>query len=345
MKIAILVNSLEIKGPVIVAVNLAKQLYEAGEDVTLLYLNDKVERIDTYGIKIKKINLVNFHILREFDIIHSHSLAPDLLNAFQRVIFKNRSITTVHNNIYTDLYPEYTKLKSIILKSLWQISWWFIDEKICISKSLLNQYDNAKKKGWDYVYNSIRDDNNLGLNDFDLNAINVLKKIKREGKIIVGSCAVITERKGLQHLVSAARFLPDKYRIVIVGDGPYKANLMIHSAENIIFFERTLSAKLYMRYFDIYAMTSLSEGFGLAAVEAALEGCHLICSNIDTFKELFGENCSYFELENPSSLVDAIENAELKTGNKLLSYVREKFSGENMLKGYLRIYYSNDKKK
>ncbi|HCS4574408.1 hypothetical protein [Shigella dysenteriae] len=54
MKIAILVNSLEIKGPVIVAVNLAKQLYEAGEDVTLLYLNDKVERIDTYGIKIKK---------------------------------------------------------------------------------------------------------------------------------------------------------------------------------------------------------------------------------------------------------------------------------------------------
>ncbi len=146
MKIAILVNSLEIKGPVIVAVNLAKQLYEAGEDVTLLYLNDKVERIDTYGIKIKKINLVNFHILREFDIIHSHSLAPDLLNAFQRVIFKNRSITTVHNNIYTDLYPEYTKLKSIILKSLWQISWWFIDEKICISKSLLNQYDNAKKR-------------------------------------------------------------------------------------------------------------------------------------------------------------------------------------------------------
>lgn len=120
---------------------------------------------------------------------------------------------------------------------------------------------------------------------------------------------------------------------------------MKDSTENIIFFERTLSAKLYMRYFDIYAMPSLSEGFGLAAVEAALEGCHLICSNIDTFKELFGESCSYFELEKPNSLVDAIENAELKTGNKLLSYVREKFSGKNMLKGYLRIYHSNDKKK
>lgn len=340
MKIAIIVNSLENKGPVIVAVNLAEQLKFAGMDVSIFYFKEKNEKIKT-NVPIRKISFGDFFSLQKYDIVHSHSLLPDLFNSLQTIFNKNLSVTTVHNNIYTDLYPEYSKLKSFLLKVLWELSWCLIRKKVCISKSLLEQYTsliNINQKQWSYVYNSVDKLGNDFLSQNDKIALQKIKNLKEHGKIIVGSCAVITQRKGLQYLVSAAEHFDDKYIIVIVGDGPFKKELININTKNVIFLEKTMAPRVFMRNFDIYVMPSISEGFGLAAVEAAIEGCKLVCSNIPTFIELFEDNCSYFDINNPDSLVEAIELVNLIPEKRLNRFALEKFNGKNMLKSYLEIY-------
>lgn len=341
MKIAIIVNSLEIKGPVIVAVNLAEKLKFAGMDVSLFYFKEKKEKIKTHNIPIRKISFWDFFSLQKYDVVHSHSLLPDLFNSLQTIVNKNLSVTTIHNNIYTDLYPEYSKSKALLLTMLWRLTWCLIKKKVCISKSLLEQYTaliNINKKQWSYVYNSVNKLGNEFLSQNDKIAIQKIKSLKEHGKTIVGTCAVITKRKGLQYLVSAAERLDDKYIIVIVGDGPFKKELVNFNTKNVIFFEKTMAPRVFMRNFDIYVMPSISEGFGLAAVEAAIEGCMLVCSNIPTFIELFEGNCSYFDINNPDGLVEAIELVDLVPEKRLNRFALEKFNGENMLKAYLEIY-------
>lgn len=321
--------------------NLAEQLKLAGMDVSLFYFKEKKDKVQTHNIPVKKITFGDFFSFRKYDVVHSHSLLPDLFNSWQTIVNKNLSVTTVHNNIYTDLYPEYSKLKSLLLKMLWRLTWCIIRKKVCISKSLLEQYTalvNINKKQWSYVYNSVDKLDNEFLSQNDKIALQKIKSLKEHGKLIVGTCAVITQRKGLHYLVSAAERFDDKYIIVIVGDGPFKKELINFNAKNVIFFEKTMAPRVFMRNFDIYVMPSISEGFGLAAVEAAIEGCKLVCSNIPTFIELFEDNCSYFDINNPDSLVEAIELVNLIPVERLNRFALEKFNGKNMLKAYMEIY-------
>ncbi len=54
---------------------------------------------------------------------------------------------------------------------------------------------------------------------------------------------------------------------------------------------------------------SLSEGFGIPIVEGAVLGLPVICSDIDVFREVAGENAFYFDPRSPASLASAVEQA------------------------------------
>jgi glycosyltransferase involved in cell wall biosynthesis len=54
---------------------------------------------------------------------------------------------------------------------------------------------------------------------------------------------------------------------------------------------------------------SLSEGFGIPIVEGAVMGLPVICSDIDVFREVAGENAIYFDPRSPASLAGAVEEA------------------------------------
>lgn len=61
-----------------------------------------------------------------------------------------------------------------------------------------------------------------------------------------------------------------------------------------------------MRGAAIFVSPSLYEPFGLATLEAALEGCALVLSHIATYRELWGDSTIYFDPRDPDALARAV---------------------------------------
>ena len=49
-----------------------------------------------------------------------------------------------------------------------------------------------------------------------------------------------------------------------------------------------------MKYFDVYALCSYTEGYPLAFIEAAAAKLPVVCSDIPVFKSIIPEDCSCF---------------------------------------------------
>jgi glycosyltransferase involved in cell wall biosynthesis len=58
---------------------------------------------------------------------------------------------------------------------------------------------------------------------------------------------------------------------------------------------------------------SVYEGFGLPILESLSMGVPVIASNLDVFKESFGDLPNYFELNNVASFEDAVASIKNKT--------------------------------
>lgn len=95
---------------------------------------------------------------------------------------------------------------------------------------------------------------------------------------------------------------------------------------------------------SIYAATSRYEPFGLAPVEAALSRCALLCNDIPTFRELWGQTAIYFKQNDAASLEAEIQrlqnDRELRLTYANLAYNRAKqrFTAERMVDDYMNLY-------
>ena len=73
-------------------------------------------------------------------------------------------------------------------------------------------------------------------------------------------------------------------RLTIVGDGSQRISLETltkqHALEDDVVFVGHQSPRKYLRAADIFVLSSRYEGFGLAPVEAMMEGCMVIRSDV-----------------------------------------------------------------
>jgi len=68
-------------------------------------------------------------------------------------------------------------------------------------------------------------------------------------------------------------------------------------------------AKLYKYYQNasLFVTVSLIEGFGLTPLEAMSLGCPVLCSDIQVFREIFGNSCEYVNPKNEHDIKKKIE--------------------------------------
>lgn len=98
-------------------------------------------------------------------------------------------------------------------------------------------------------------------------------------------------------------------------------------------------------YRQAYALVfpSLSEGFGLPAVEAMSFGCPVLCSNVSSLPEVAGEAALFFDPYDPRDIAEKItqilKDKKLRAGlvKKGLAQAK-KYSWETMAKQTLRVY-------
>ena len=170
--------------------------------------------------------------------------------------------------------------------------------------------------------------------------------LKQKGYKLLGTCAKVVKRKGISQVLLALKELSN-YAFVIIGDGSEKNVLMqlvsqLGVDDRVLFLPHVDTPYNYLDDIDVYMMTSYSEGFGLAMVEAALKGKAIVCSNIPSFHEIFNETeARFFELDNISSLIEAVDDA-YKRKEVLSHNAQEKatkvFTAEKMAERHMQLY-------
>ncbi len=103
--------------------------------------------------------------------------------------------------------------------------------------------------------------------------------------------------------------------------------------------------QLYSRA-SIYVATSRYEPFGLAPLEAALSRCAVVCNDIPSFREIWGEAAVYFERNSATDLADVLrrlgDDRELRLTHANLAYQRalQRYNADQMVDAYLGLYHS-----
>ncbi len=114
---------------------------------------------------------------------------------------------------------------------------------------------------------------------------------------IIGNLTRLREEKGNAVLIEAMKSIVAKHpmvRLVIAGDGPEKQELetLVHNLEldeyvKLVGFRRDIMELLTL--FDLMAIPSLNEGFGLVLVEALAMELPSVCSHVGGLVEIAGE--------------------------------------------------------
>lgn len=167
----------------------------------------------------------------------------------------------------------------------------------------------------DVVHNAIDVDSFDSSYLYDVATYQYLESLKEEGYTVVATITRFTVQKGLAHLMHAAKAVCDNYDKVVflfAGDGEQRDELIALAARlgisSKVFFTGFVRGKRWRDAYsvaDIFVMSSVSEPFGLTALEAAHHDCSLIISKQSGVGEVL-QSIFRFDFWDTNLLADQI---------------------------------------
>jgi glycosyltransferase involved in cell wall biosynthesis len=135
--------------------------------------------------------------------------------------------------------------------------------------------------------------NGIDLNYFDKQSFDLLYK-PTNGEVLIGNAGRLSEEKGQNYLIDLAYKLKKKgykFKILIAGKGKLKSKLLRYAKslgveDKIIFLGFVENIKSFNKNIDIFALTSLYEGFGYVLVEAMAAEKPVIAFDINSSSEI-----------------------------------------------------------
>ncbi len=211
----------------------------------------------------------------------------------------------------------------------------------------------------DVAYNSL-DESYFKTNyHYDSSAYNYVKSLKEKGYTIVSTVGRFTIQKGLPSLMEAASLAikeNPKLLFIFAGDGEERNRLIALSAhygiaKNVIFTGFIRGQKLRDIYSlsDIFVMSSVSEPFGLTALEAAHHGDVLILTYQSGVSEIIWSALKY-DFWDKRKLADEILSvaAHPALADTLRQNIKNEYnqiSWDKVAKKCLKVYNKTKKKR
>lgn len=156
-----------------------------------------------------------------------------------------------------------------------------------ITKSIIIQKYGIPAEKIEVVYNAI-DTASMGSFVYDRRTYAYLESLKEEGYTVISTVTRFTVQKGLTHFIQAAARACDKHHklvFLLAGDGEQRDELIKLSADlgiaDKVLFTGFVRGKQWRDAYnvaDIFVMSSVSEPFGLTALEAAHHDSALLLS-------------------------------------------------------------------
>ncbi len=227
------------------------------------------------------------------------------------------------------------------------------------TKNIIHEKYSIPLDKIDVVYNSLDESFLSEKYNFNRDSYPYLRKLKEDGYTIVSTVGRFTIQKGLYHLLhAAARALEKNPKLIflLAGDGEEKNELIDLAAQlgiskNVIFTGFIRGKKLRDIYSvsDIFVMSSVSEPFGLTALEAAHHGDVLILTKQSGVSEIIKSAFRYdfWDEEKLADAIIAVSNSpalrETLTSSVKTEY--NKYSWDDVAKKCLAVYNKLNKNK
>lgn len=363
MKILLLTTHLNVGGVSTYTINLAKYIKAEGIDISVASSGGELVReLKKHDIKHFKIDIktkfafgykvirnINplLKIIREnnIDIVHAQTRVTQVLASIVKKVSKIQYISTCHgffkhNNFGRKIYPAWGDKVIAISES--------------VKKHLIRDF-RAKPEKVVKVFNGIELGKYEGVSkEKDEPFLLEIGLSKKE--MIVGSIGRLSSVKGYSYLIDAfrdiAREIDDVY-LLLVGDGPEKERLKqqikkLALEDKVIINPGGQNLSKFFSVIDIFCLPSISEGFGLALVEAMAFGRACIASNVGGLSELIinGEDGLLFDAKSPESIKKAVM-VLIKDPDKRKLFsqkgqikVRNEFSIEKCVHETIKVYKS-----
>ncbi len=163
----------------------------------------------------------------------------------------------------------------------------------------------------------------------------------------------LVKKNGLEDLISALQFLPDTTHVVIAGEGELKPALTALTEKlqltNRVHFLGTIENNQLPQYLwasDVFCRPSLSEGLGIAFLEAMAAGVPVVATNVGGISDFLneGETGLFCKVRDPKDIAEKINRIlndqalaeKLRTNG--LKLVQEKYSWDTVAQSMKTIF-------
>ncbi len=261
-----------------------------------------------------------------FVILGSFWWSAGNINALSKIKASETKIVTLihdlipitHSQLCDDNYA-----KSFIsnISRIIESSDLIIGNSLYTSSSIQNYISNSKSITHKKIEH-FKLGHNLDLIDFSENIRNPLISALKHDKAFI-SVGTIEPRKNHLFLLDAFELIWKKHpktTLCIIGKQGWKSDNTIERIKShkmygssLFWFSDLSDSELTYcyKYAKALIFPSICEGFGLPLVEALMNNCPVLASDIPVFREIGGDNCIYFSLEQPSYLSKLIQEVNL----------------------------------
>jgi len=356
MKILHIITSLELGGAEKLLTELLPAQKKSGHTVELMILSDinSVFKKDLEGKEIKiyvskynskKSPLNIFEINRKiktgnYDIVHVHLVHAQYWTRMARLLDNNKNrryLTTEHS---TSNRRRNNKILGVLDKFIFN----GYDEIVSISHATENSLYNwigGKKEKYAVIPNGI------DLSIFE-NSVPVSRdEIGAEKEdIILMMVSRFHQSKNQKGAVEALEYLPEKYKIVFVGDGILEEDVKNYVKEKSLelrvkFLGKRKDIPKLLKTADIVIQFSFFEGFGMTAVEGMASGKPVIASDVPGLADVVSDGgiiCPN-DSKKLAEVILSLEDRKLynHTAEMCLKKSKE-YSIKNSAEEYIKLY-------
>ncbi|ABC29509.1 Glycosyltransferase [Hahella chejuensis KCTC 2396] len=289
--------------------------------------------------------LVQFVRSKKIDVIHAHLMGSNVYGALVAMLTRKPMIATFHGGVDVARQERLLRIKFKLISL-------GADSIVCVSRKLeeeLKQRGELESCKLKLIYNGV----DPGL--FSRRSGTLKSELGlSDDAIVVLSVGNIRPAKGYEYLVDAAAKMKtaQEYHFVVVGD--QKKSLyaeLLKRVEthgglpNLHFLGFRSDVKEILGQADVFLLTSISEGFSIATVEAMMAGVTVVATRSGGPEEIVEDEITGQLI--PVGDPEAVKTALFKLRDRAyaerlrqaaLDSARERFSLVNMVQAYEGLY-------